>query len=585
MAASKQAAPSGDDSVCDGCGAKRTAAHSRKTCYMRNFSDFNADESKSWKDSESARLLAARGKTRLEIDFCADGSKRDESEKAAWKQAMDKAPKKGGGDKRAGTAASGGSKRSKHCKSSTLCCALCNISHTVQVHKPIVHFDVSNNGKRISLTCLIDSGAMSDDYLTVAAAARLGEMGLMPTDVAPVMACGAIASEGGGTHHCTHVSQRVPFTCVFVDVVNNDDIYQHTFSVTPKIMNNTAKVDLILGYETLARIKLMHRFLPELFPTNLLDTPFLDAERSPKCLASEVSTVSVGGVRNLTGGDTDTSSVPFETVAEITEPSVNDDALTNAGKATKYVDEDVAFRDPVAPWESRIDDIRGTNAHKALIETLRKGLRGTARVQAGLLRLYETYIDVFDTAVRKTPAKVSAMKLSADIAKWKVPKNAGPARMQSGPIDDEIHRQVQNMLELNVIRMVDHPYYSQVLLVNKPGPPPQAKRFCIDYRQLNDICESLGWPIPNIQQMLQRIGDKKAKFFAKIDLTSGYHQAPLDEGSRWLSAFQTSRGTFEWLRVPMGMKCAGGTGPRMGCVQRSRASAPVIVPVARLILG
>jgi len=43
-----------------------------------------------------------------------------------------------------------------------------------------------------------------------------------------------------------------------------------------------------------------------------------------------------------------------------------------------------------------------------------------------------------------------------------------------------------------------------------------------------------------------------------MDLTAGYHQAPLDEASLAYKAFRTIHGLFEWTRVPMGTK---GSGP------------------------
>ena len=41
--------------------------------------------------------------------------------------------------------------------------------------------------------------------------------------------------------------------------------------------------------------------------------------------------------------------------------------------------------------------------------------------------------------------------------------------------------------------------------------------------------ESVGWPIPSIKDMITKIGSKCAKWFAVLDLTSRYHQAPIDE--------------------------------------------------------
>lgn len=82
-------------------------------------------------------------------------------------------------------------------------------------------------------------------------------------------------------------------------------------------------------------------------------------------------------------------------------------------------------------------------------------------------------------------------------------------------------------------------------------------RFCVDYVRLNDATESLEtFPIPNMQHMIRRVGDKKPKFFAVMDLTSGYHQAPLSANSRRFTAFICFLGIMEWLRVPMGLKGA-----------------------------
>jgi transposase InsO family protein len=56
--------------------------------------------------------------------------------------------------------------------------------------------------------------------------------------------------------------------------------------------------------------------------------------------------------------------------------------------------------------------------------------------------------------------------------------------------------------------------------------------------------------------MIRRIGEKRPKYFAVMDLTSGYHQAPLSLNSRKYTAFICFLGLFEWLRVPMGLKGA-----------------------------
>ena len=100
------------------------------------------------------------------------------------------------------------------------------------------------------------------------------------------------------------------------------------------------------------------------------------------------------------------------------------------------------------------------------------------------------------------------------------------------------------MLNAKVVQNSQAAHYSRVHLT----PKPNGKwRFAIDCRMLNAVCEGMGWPLPNIQHMIQRIGQKRPKFFAKLDLTHGYHQAPLHIDSRDYTAFITFMGLYEWL--------------------------------------
>ena len=67
-----------------------------------------------------------------------------------------------------------------------------------------------------------------------------------------------------------------------------------------------------------------------------------------------------------------------------------------------------------------------------------------------------------------------------------------------------------------------------------------------------------GWPIPNIQQVINIVGSLKPKKFAIIDFTAGYHQTHLDEDCQEFTAFITQYGLFQWTKVAMGLK---GSGP------------------------
>ena len=83
-----------------------------------------------------------------------------------------------------------------------------------------------------------------------------------------------------------------------------------------------------------------------------------------------------------------------------------------------------------------------------------------------------------------------------------------------------------------------------------------STRWAVDYRRLNSVTLPDAWPIPNVNELLMRLGG--SNFFSTIDAVSAYHTVPLDESSRELTAFVTPFGLFEWLCMPFGLMNAGG---------------------------
>jgi hypothetical protein len=180
---------------------------------------------------------------------------------------------------------------------------------------------------------------------------------------------------------------------------------------------------------------------------------------------------------------------------------------------------------------------------------------GSESLQASVKQLCLKYKDIFSASVKVDPARVSPFEIEVDGTEWKIPASRRAPRPQSHEKTAALKGMVEDMLRLGVIRHSNAAHASQVLLVVKKNT--KKLRLCIDYRELNEICKTDSWPIPNVLDLLNRIGDKKPKFFGIMDLTSGYHQAPLYPDSRKLSAFVTAFGIFEWNRVPMGLKAAG----------------------------
>ena len=93
-----------------------------------------------------------------------------------------------------------------------------------------------------------------------------------------------------------------------------------------------------------------------------------------------------------------------------------------------------------------------------------------------------------------------------------------------------------------------------VLLVKKPGG---GLRFCVDYRDLNNITEKSRYPIPLFSETLAKLA--KAKWFTKLDIIHAFNRIRIKEGHEWLTAFNTRYGQFEYLVMPFGLCNAPST--------------------------
>ena len=100
-------------------------------------------------------------------------------------------------------------------------------------------------------------------------------------------------------------------------------------------------------------------------------------------------------------------------------------------------------------------------------------------------------------------------------------QNRAPPRAQNPKQQAALFTTIETLLRQGIIRKSTSPHSSQVL------PVPIPDNTCVDYRVLNNCTPDASWPIPNIAEMLRRIGSRKPQIFGIMDLTQGYHQAPL----------------------------------------------------------
>ncbi|GJV56357.1 reverse transcriptase domain-containing protein [Tanacetum coccineum] len=137
-------------------------------------------------------------------------------------------------------------------------------------------------------------------------------------------------------------------------------------------------------------------------------------------------------------------------------------------------------------------------------------------------------------------------------------------------IHDVIKKEVEKLLDAGLIYPIsDSPWVSPVHCVPKKGDftvvkneliPTQlvtGRRVCIDYRKLNEATRKDHFPLPFMDQMLERLVGNE--YYCFLDGFSGYFQIPIYPHDQEKTTFTYPYGTFAYRRMPFGLCNAPGT--------------------------
>lgn len=165
--------------------------------------------------------------------------------------------------------------------------------------------------------------------------------------------------------------------------------------------------------------------------------------------------------------------------------------------------------------------------------------------QTELMSLFREYNDCMAANIKEL-GKVNNYEMVINVTTTD-PVQCRPFR--SSHADRKIIRDIVNeLLENNIIQESKSPYASPALLVSKKNG---EKRLCIDYRALNKVTVKEKYPMPRIEDLVDRLQGYKC--FTSLDLKSGYYQIMMSPESVQKTAFITEDGHYEFLRLPFGL--------------------------------
>ena len=173
-------------------------------------------------------------------------------------------------------------------------------------------------------------------------------------------------------------------------------------------------------------------------------------------------------------------------------------------------------------------------------------LRGISVGSNKLPERYEEYSDVFSEELAAELADHAPHDHEINTEGKSPPY--GPIYSLSSKELEVLRKYLDTNLERGWIRKSISPAGAPILFVNKKDG---GLRLCVDYRGLNQVTVKNRYPLPLINETLDRL--QGATVFTKLDLRDAYHRIRIKPGDEWKTAFRTRYGHFEYTVLPFGL--------------------------------
>ena len=235
--------------------------------------------------------------------------------------------------------------------------------------------------------------------------------------------------------------------------------------------------------------------------------------------------------------------------------------------------------------EEQIQDVRmeseiqpGSSEEKKMVEKLwlelklnqNKILKGKTDIQRKVKEILRKRWKVFSSET-KLIGETDLIEFEVELE-----EKARPFRGKVRPLNPKMKENLREQLDVwtkeSVAEPCQSPWASPMVPVSKPNG---KTRWCVDYRQLNKMTVADSYPLPNIQENLERLSG--GKIFSTLDASQAYHTIKVAEDSKKALAFITPFGLYTFNRMPFGCKNAASCYSRFVQLCLDRLRSPYVM--------
>ena len=142
-------------------------------------------------------------------------------------------------------------------------------------------------------------------------------------------------------------------------------------------------------------------------------------------------------------------------------------------------------------------------------------------------------------------------------AKIYVDPEAEPKFRKARPVPysqrNKLHAEIDRLEQEGIIEPIEFSEWAApIVSVTKPNG---SLRICGDYKvTVNPVSKLDKYPLPRIEDLFSQL--EGGKMYSKLDLAHAYQQIPLDEASKKYTTINTTKGLYQFTRLPFGISSA-----------------------------